>query len=146
MYADEHDNNLPKTLQELKAYIKDEQCFKWLLDNIEYLGKGKSTQRSPAEIPIAFDKSLQNLGQGTNVLFLDAHVEFCNPDRLKTLSISSGVEKQVESGRELFSLVKALFIYANDHEDKYPDSLSELRSYLKGEDLEWASANVRYLG
>jgi len=146
MYADEHDNNLPKTLQELKAYIKDEQCFKWLLDNIEYLGKGKSTQRSPAEIPIAFDKSLQNLGQGTNVLFVDAHVEFCNPDRLEKLVTSSDIEKRVESGRKLSNVGKTLFIYANDHEDKYPDSLSELRSYLKGEDLEWASANVRYLG
>ena len=42
-------------------------------------------------------------------------------------------------------LGKALFIYANDNDNKYPDSLHELRGYLKTEDFAWTWQNVEYL-
>ena len=83
-YADEHNGMLPNTLQELKPYI--EHDFQWLVDNVEYLGKGKSTADAPDTV-IAYDKTLLEKGQGTNVLFLDAHVEFLKAERLERLGI-----------------------------------------------------------
>ncbi|HUU20799.1 MAG TPA: M56 family metallopeptidase [Sedimentisphaerales bacterium] len=53
---------------------------------------------------------------------------------------------QVEdSAQRLLNLGKALFIYANDHEDKYPLSLRRLQDYLNLEEFNWALANVEYL-
>jgi len=55
------------------------------------------------------------------------------------------IEKRFESAKKLSNLGKALLIYANDHDDKYPDSLHELRGYLKTEDFAWTWQNVEYM-
>jgi len=56
------------------------------------------------------------------------------------------ISKRMESAKKLFNLGKALLIYANDHEDKYPDSLHTFTEYLKFlEDPNWAMTNVEYL-
>jgi len=55
------------------------------------------------------------------------------------------IQKRVESAKKLSNLGKALLIYANDNDDKYPDSLHELRGYLKTEDFAWTWQNVEYL-
>jgi hypothetical protein len=55
------------------------------------------------------------------------------------------IEKRVESARKLSNLGKALLIYANDYDDKYPLSLRRLRDYLNLEEFNWALANIEYL-
>jgi type II secretory pathway component GspD/PulD (secretin)/beta-lactamase regulating signal transducer with metallopeptidase domain len=76
MYADDHDDNLPESIQELKPYLLDERDFDWFRDNVEYFDKGKTTQRNATYIPIAYDKTLLEKADGTNVLFLDFSVRF----------------------------------------------------------------------
>jgi len=55
------------------------------------------------------------------------------------------IQKRVDSAKKLSNLGKALLIHANDHEDKYPDSLHTFAEYLKLEDFHWAMTNVEYL-
>jgi len=50
-----------------------------------------------------------------------------------------------DSARKLSNLAHALLLYANDYDDKYPESLHELRGYLKTEDFAWTRQNVGYL-
>jgi len=142
MYADEHENKLSNTLQALKPYVANDQDFQWIVNNVEYLGKDKNYQPNQPRIPVAYDKTLMEKQSGTNILFMDGHVQFVSPAKLKDLL---GVEKRVESAKKLSNLGKALFIYANDHEDKYPDSLHHLSEYLNVEELKWVLANVKYL-
>jgi len=129
-------------LQALKPYVANEQDFQWIVNNVEYLGKDKNYRPNQPRIPVAYDKTLMEKQSGTNILFLDGHVEFLTPARLKEFV---GVEKRVESAKKLSNLGKALFIYANNHNFKYPDSLHELRGYLKTEDFAWTWQNVGYL-
>jgi len=144
MYADEHDNKLPDNLQVLKPYIADEQVFLWVLNNVEYLGQGKNLKVStPGRTPIAYDKTLSEKHAGTNVVFLDGHVESITSEKFNELV---GVVKRIESANKLSNLGKALLIYANDHEDKFPDSLMQLQEYLKDQELTWVLANVNYRG
>jgi len=55
------------------------------------------------------------------------------------------ITTRIESAKKLSNLGKALFIYANDNDDKYPDSMHEMRGYLKTEDFAWTWQNVEYL-
>jgi prepilin-type processing-associated H-X9-DG protein len=80
MYAADHNVKLPGTMQELKPYVGDD--FQWLVENARYLGKGQES-KAP-DTPIAYDKTLLEKGNGTNMLFLDGHVEFLTPEELKT--------------------------------------------------------------
>ena len=88
MYADDHDDIMPHTLQELKPYIQEEQDFAWLRDNVEYFDKGKTAQRNAAFIPIAYDKTLLEKADGTNVLFLDFSVRFVDIKEFEKLDIT----------------------------------------------------------
>ena len=49
-----------------------------------------------------------------------------------------------KSANKLEALGKALLIYANDHEDKYPDTLQSIEGYL--DDLQWFTENDKYSG
>ncbi|MCH8120817.1 MAG: M48 family metalloprotease [Planctomycetes bacterium] len=57
------------------------------------------------------------------------------------------IEKRVESAKKLSNLGTALRTYANDYEDRFPDSMQKLQGYpyLNEEEFEWALANVKYL-
>jgi len=90
MYAEDNDKKLPDTLEVLKPYIANEQDFLWIVNNVEYLGQGKSRQAGKTgSTPIAYDKTLLGKANGTNVVFLDGHVEFLTPQRLTELGISA---------------------------------------------------------
>ncbi len=105
MYANDHDNKLPDILEALKPYIANEQDYQWILNNVEYLCKNKNYQPKQPRIPIAYDKTLIEEQSGTNVLFLDSHVEFVKPERLKELGISATeilIETQLLSVSEDF--------------------------------------------
>jgi len=87
MYAEDHDENLPESIQELKPYIQNEQDFDWLRDNVEYFDKGKSAQRNAHFIPIAYDSTLPEKADGTNVLFLDFSVRFVDTKEFEKLNL-----------------------------------------------------------
>ncbi len=87
MYADDNDENMPESIQELRPYIRDRQNFDWLRSNVEYFDKGKTTQHNAHFIPIAYDSTLFEKADGTNVLFLDFSVRFADTKELENLDI-----------------------------------------------------------
>ena len=59
----------------------------------------------------------------------------------------SDIADRVISASILSRLGKALLIYANDHQDRYPDTISQVESYLRDkQEFEWIVQNVVYLG
>jgi prepilin-type processing-associated H-X9-DG protein len=78
MFANDNNGKMPAALQELKPYVGDD--FQWLVENVTYVGKGQ--ERKEPDTPIAYDKTLLEKGNGTNILFLDGHVEFRQAEEL----------------------------------------------------------------
>ncbi|MBA7479039.1 Type 3 secretion system secretin [subsurface metagenome] len=122
MYADDHDDNLPDSLRELKPYIRDEQDFNWLLDNIKYFGSGKSAQRNAALIPIAYDRELLEEANGTNVLSLDFSVRFLDTKEFEKLDI----KRADFLIKTWFLAVNKDFIENINHNADSPDEAKEL--------------------
>lgn len=119
MYADEHEGKLPETLDVLKPYLAAEQVRFWVQNNVVYLGKGRSRkEKTLSKIPVAYDKSMFESKQGTNVLFADAHVEFLETERLKELGISK-TSVQIEMrllyvGEEFMDELNRIFSFKPD--------------------------------
>jgi prepilin-type processing-associated H-X9-DG protein len=54
---------------------------------------------------------------------------------------------RIESANKLHELFRAALMYAGDHEERYPDTLPQIGSYLRNnQDLRWILENVVYLG
>jgi len=85
-YANDHNSEYPDRLEQIKPYDTDE-WLDWLLENIEYLGKGKTLTETSNTV-LAYDKTLLGKAGSTNVLFNDGPVQYCNPDWLKKLGIA----------------------------------------------------------
>jgi prepilin-type processing-associated H-X9-DG protein len=96
MYAADNNGKLPDTLQELKPYVGDD--FQWLVENVKYLGKGQKS--GEPDTPIAYDKTLLEMDNGTNMLFLDGHMEFLKTERLVKLIIGMAMGGETEVRRE----------------------------------------------
>ena len=86
IYANDNEDKYPDTLQEVKSYLRDKNDFNWIIENVEYPGSGKSVV-VPAKVVIAYDKTLLDKGEGTNVLYNSAHVAFEKPEQLEKLGI-----------------------------------------------------------
>lgn len=56
------------------------------------------------------------------------------------------LQKRSESLQKLKRLGLMFDMYANDHVDKYPNNLEEIKPYDNNEILPWALENVKYLG
>jgi prepilin-type processing-associated H-X9-DG protein len=82
VYAADNNGKMPATLKELKPYLCGDD-FKWLIENVKYFGKGQESQEP--DTPIAYDKTLLEKGNGTNILFLDGHVEFRQAEELTSV-------------------------------------------------------------
>ncbi|MHC4657984.1 MAG: hypothetical protein ACYS83_02250 [Planctomycetota bacterium] len=86
---DDEEGKYPDTLRVLaeQDYIKEEDS-EWFLENVQYLGKGK-TAAEPPDTPIAFDKALleRSIGSFTSVLFNDGHVVLRDSQHLHDLGI-----------------------------------------------------------
>ena len=95
MYAADNNGKMPATLKELKPYLGGDD-FKWLIENVRYFGKGQESKEP--DTPIAYDKTLLEKGNGTNVLFLDGHVGFLTPEELERLGIITGKKTQAILG------------------------------------------------
>ncbi len=89
-YANDHNSEYPDRLDQIKSYDTDE-WLDWLLENIEYLGKGKTLTETSKTV-IAYDKTLLEKAGSTNVLFNEGPVQYCNPNWLKKIGIT-GVQK-----------------------------------------------------
>ena len=119
---------------------------------MEYFGRGK-TQRERPDTIIAYDKSLLQSQQGTNVLFLDAHVEFVESEKLNVKpSQKTDVQVEVEKAAvpagmvgtwffdnpmgddeqmAIFNDGRVVVLYSNGHKDqsRYENGFIELAEY-----------------
>ncbi|MGD2093933.1 MAG: M56 family metallopeptidase [Phycisphaerales bacterium] len=128
LYADDNDDNLPKNLQQVKPYMRDEQDFDWLLNNVEYFISGDTTHSKAPFIPIAYDKTLFIETDATNVLFLDFSARFLNTEQLEEIGITADtflLETQ-------FCSVSENFLKSIGSNASSPDEAKEL-SKLKSE-------------
>jgi prepilin-type processing-associated H-X9-DG protein len=88
-YCADHADTLPIMLEELSPYDVN-NLLTWAKGNVQYLGAGQvRTAQEGQEIAVAYDKALpdKTKRRGTNVLFIDSHVEFCRTKRLQRLGI-----------------------------------------------------------
>ncbi len=95
LYANDHEGKYPDSLKDLRLYLGEDQDFQWLLENVEYLGKGRRLTDHPFT-PIAYDKSLLLKTVGTNVLRNDSSIKFTTAKELEKLGISGVVESDRE--------------------------------------------------
>ena len=158
-YAVKHDDKLPDELIDVRPEFG--VGFSWLYDNVEYLGRGMTTQDNP-ERPIAYDKTLIQGGAGTNVLYLDTHVAFESPARLEELGIryepkpksaeelrqEAEMQSRVTVLSHLKQVALAAHLYASENDGVFPDNLATLEPYLARDRTAWAwiRENVEYTG
>jgi len=89
LYAGEHEDRLPQSLEELRDYAESDENYRWMVNDVEYLGAGL-TCADPLSLVVAYDRALLAAGKGTNVLFLDSRIEFVEAERLPTLGLPAG--------------------------------------------------------
>jgi len=89
IYADHHDGKYPASIEELKDLAqREQQDFQWILDNVEYVGAGKSAyDPNASSTALAYDKVLIQEGKGTYAVFRDSHAEFVEPNRLAAVGL-----------------------------------------------------------
>ncbi len=92
IYANDHDDRLPDGIESLRDELKSAD-MEWLRRNVAYLGKGLPAHGEPSRV-VAYDKTMLGEGGGTNVLYLDAHVIFESPQRLRELGIVQAAAAQ----------------------------------------------------
>jgi beta-lactamase regulating signal transducer with metallopeptidase domain len=126
-YADEG-----KAMVEYRSYILGKSMVYWFVFRIE-----KDKFDSNKEL---FDSIVKSFKLNRNT---DEEVDFAKS--AAWLRVAE-LQKRVESAKKLSGLCKALLIYANDHEEKYPDNLEEIKPYDTDGVLAWSLENVEYLG
>lgn len=96
IYANDHEDRLPQSLEEMRDRVDDEAYYQWMVQDVAYLGAGVTTA-DPFSQVIAYDRALLALGKGTNVLFLDSRIKFLEPEKLKELGLPAGPEEAAAS-------------------------------------------------
>lgn len=91
IYSNDHEDRLPLSLEEMREFADSEENYQWMVQDVEYLGAGVTCAESPSKV-VAYDRTLLAKGKGTNVLFLDSHIEFVVPEKLKELGLPAGPE------------------------------------------------------
>ncbi|MBL7154229.1 MAG: tetratricopeptide repeat protein [Phycisphaerae bacterium] len=89
MYANDNDGKLPAALRQLQPYVPKRADFQLMVDNVEYLGKGKSAADASHTVVVAYEKTPLEKDKGTHALFIDGHVEFVPAKRCKELGIAA---------------------------------------------------------
>jgi len=92
IYAGEHEDRFPQSLEEMRDRVNDDAYYQWMIRDVAYLGAGVTTD-DRFSLVIAYDRALLALGKGTNVLFLDSHIEFVEAERLASLGLPSSPEE-----------------------------------------------------
>jgi len=156
IYASKHEDWLPQSLEEIREYADSEEQYRWYLENVEYVGAGCSVSNPPTVL-VAYDKTLLATGKGTVALFLDTHVDFIEPEGFAKYGLAGGIEALKQRNAELSQLAwsercldrlgRGLRIYAQENEDRLPQSLEEVRKHVpREEQYQWIAENVAYLG
>jgi prepilin-type processing-associated H-X9-DG protein len=144
IYTNIYDNKLPDSVEMLKPYFENKQNLQWILENVEYLGKGKIYQPNQPQILVAYDKTLLHETNSTNVLFMDSHVEHFQREKFEMLM---RIERHSESYKKISELGRAMVLYGDDYQGHLPDNLQELVPYWSyKKDIDWLNQNVKYLG
>ncbi len=99
LYATDHNDRYPDTIEGIKIYFREQDQFDWLAANVVYLGRDKNIKVNPST-PLAYDKSLLNRDKGTNVLYNDHLVRFEFKARIENLGIIQAGDK-VEAQKKL---------------------------------------------
>ncbi|HNS21121.1 MAG TPA: M56 family metallopeptidase [Sedimentisphaerales bacterium] len=91
-YADNHNGVYPDGLMSLVSeYITRDladEVASFVAEHAEYLAAGKKRpDANLSQMPLAYDLTLFRMGEGTNIVFADAHVEFVRGARLGELGI-----------------------------------------------------------
>ncbi|MHC4239096.1 MAG: M56 family metallopeptidase [Planctomycetota bacterium] len=138
IYAnDDEQGRFPNILTQLQQrdYI-EQKDLAWYLENVEYVGKGK-TAADPPDAVLAYDRSLLEKGEGTNVLFNDTHVAFTRPEQLEKLRIII-TDKTGERGRRHLTsaavhkqLDRVVDLSRLRPEMSFSDALEELKKSVK---------------
>jgi prepilin-type processing-associated H-X9-DG protein len=158
IFANDHDDRFPEELSDLREEVR--VGMSWLLENVTYVGRNVSPRRDLPSRVLAYDKTLLEKGAGTNVLYLDSHVAFEEPEVLEKLGIKPGPpatgsrpkeaakQARVAALRNLKHLALAALMYANEHDDKLPADLEALSPYLARDRVleSWVRENAVYLG
>jgi len=155
IYANQNEDRLPESL-EIRELADSEEQYQWMVKDVEYVGAGVTCAQSPSLV-VAYDRTLLAKGKGTNVLFLDSHIEFVGPEKFAKYGLSGGVESVMQKNAErdrhdrsqsyLDRLGRSLRIYGNQNKDRLPQSLEEIRQRIGREDrYQWIVENVEYLG
>jgi len=92
IYSNDHEDRLPQSLAELREFADSEENYQWMVRDVEYVGAGLTCADSPSKM-VAYDRTLLGAGKGTNVLFLDSHIEYVEPDKLAELGLPANDEE-----------------------------------------------------
>ncbi|MBN2138568.1 MAG: hypothetical protein JW720_12245 [Sedimentisphaerales bacterium] len=91
LYANDHLDKFPDSPGQMRDYLADKATIDWMLTDVAYLAAGKTAADAKPDIVAAYDKTLLARDIGTNVLFLDAHVEFLENSKFrKVVPVPSG--------------------------------------------------------
>jgi len=156
MYANYHAGEYPDGLEQVRPYVDDEDVLKWLIDNVEYVAKGKKITILPYEM-VAYDKTMLAEGAGgSNVLFNDTHVEFKKKDFFEKHEIGSG--QIIEDGlvdtasktqsvivqKKSYVALEAFRLRMEGHVDKARDVLDTALSRNAKDSLSWFESSRLY--
>jgi tetratricopeptide (TPR) repeat protein len=85
---------------EQRTKASKEQWIKWMVEDVGYLGKGK-TPEADGRLPIAYDKAMLKADKGTNVLFNNGQIEFVPANKLKDRGVieSAVTPKDATAGK-----------------------------------------------
>ncbi|MBA7629782.1 hypothetical protein ES703_37286 [subsurface metagenome] len=96
-YSGDYEVKFPDDMRALHKYGNlKKKDLEWLLENVVYLGKGRTDSTIRPNTVLAYDKTLLAKGKGTNVLFGDLRVAFRTPEQLKKLGIKPSRKTNVE--------------------------------------------------
>ncbi|MHC4685038.1 MAG: M56 family metallopeptidase [Planctomycetota bacterium] len=126
IYANDHEDRYPDTISQVEPYLRNQQNFEWIVQNVAYRGKAM-TITIPPDTPIAYDMVLLAKGKGTNVLENSGRVRFVKPEDLEKLGVKVGSVEQMQKKDEI--QVEARFLLL-------PSDTNEVEDFLKDERLQ----------
>ncbi|MHC4170766.1 MAG: carboxypeptidase regulatory-like domain-containing protein, partial [Planctomycetota bacterium] len=143
MYARDHDGKLPETFDALKPYVVSERDLEWISSTLKWMAPGRHLGLMQSWAPIACEKEQFEKDQFTAVLFSDGRRESMYSKEIRKLAQLDRRSKK--SAEILMRIGRAMLIYANDHGDKYPERLDDMREHLRADELAWAGGRIEYL-
>ncbi len=107
MYAYDHDEKFPKSLKELYPdYLAKDDILRCPAKNISYTYVKGLTNADSGDTPIVYDSSVENHGDGRNVLFVDGHTKWYQEEEfqklLKKVPEPSTLSKESPEAESLF--------------------------------------------